>query len=54
MTHLLILTYCKKALYNFIFVIINWLIKIVNYKQIKTTINDTKIVKVIKNMVVLH
>ena len=49
-----ILTDWKKNYYDLIFVIINWLIKIVYYKLVKITMNVLGLVKVIINVVIRH
>ena len=51
-TGLSIITNYKKNSYDSIFVIADWLIKIVNYKQVKITINALGLRKVIIIVVV--
>lgn len=46
------LNYWKGEIYNLILIIVNWLIKIVNYKLIKITFNTSKLAKVILDLVV--
>ena len=52
MVRLLILTNWKGKNYNSILVIVNQLIKIVNYKLVKATINIFELVEVIFNVIV--
>lgn len=53
-TTLLISTNWKKEAYNSILVIVDWLINMVYYKQLKITIYALKLVKIIMEMVVKH
>ena len=54
MTNLPLLINLKKDNYNFIFIIVDWLIKIVHYKLIKITFNAPKLAKSIMNIIVQH
>ena len=44
----------KRDSYNFVLVIVNWLIKMIYYKPVKITINTPYLAKVIINMVIQH
>ena len=52
MTNLSLLANWKGDFFNFILVFINWLIKIVHYKLVKTTINAPRLAKVIIDVVI--
>ena len=54
MTGLPVLTDWKRDNHNSIFVIVNWLIKMVHYKPAKITINVLGIVEVIINIIIWH
>lgn len=54
MTELSISAIWKNKSYNFILVIIDYLIKIVNYKPIKIIIDIPRLVKVIINVVIYY
>lgn len=51
---LLVLTNYKKKSYDYILIIINWLIKIVHYKSIKVIINALELVKIFLNTIIQH
>ena len=53
-TSLPILTDWKEDSYNSIFVMVNWLTKIVNYKLVQVTINVSSLIKIIINMVIRY
>lgn len=53
-TRLLILTNLKNKTYNSIILIINWLIKIIFYKQLKIIIKTLKLAKVILDMILQY
>ena len=49
-----ILTDWKEDNYNSIFVIVNWLIKMIYYKLVKVTINTPGLAKIIINVIIRH
>ena len=51
-TSLPILTNCKGNNYNFILVIVDWLIKMIDYKLVKVIINASRPTQVIINVVI--
>ena len=53
-TSLLILMDLKRDSYDSILVIVNWLTKMVYYKQVKVTINIISLAEVIINLVMKH
>ena len=53
-TSLSILTNWKRDSYNLIFIIVNWLIKMINYKPVKIIINAPGLAEIIINVVVRY
>ena len=53
-TRLPVLTGWKDETYDFILVIINWLIKMVHYKPVKVIFNAPGLSKIILDMIVRH
>ena len=54
LTGLLISTNWKGDSYDLIFIIVNWLTKIVHYEPVKVTINAPGLAEVIINVIVRH